>query len=89
MGLVSVAARVGGILSPYLSDLGSVSPNLHLLVFGAMTLSAGIFNLRLPETQGLALPETVQDMQKRMNQVSGDKKRDPKGGYHAVPQVQL
>ena len=48
------------------AQLGEVSTNLHLLVFGGLTLSAGLLNLRLPETQDLPLPETLEDMVKRL-----------------------
>ncbi len=65
MGVVSVAARAGGVVAPFLAQLGSVSPNLHFFVFGGLMFSAGLLNLRLPETQGLSLPETVQELLKR------------------------
>ena len=64
MGIVSVAARAGGILSPFLASLGQVQPNLHLLVFGLLTFTSGLFNLRLPETSGKPLPESLADMRK-------------------------
>ena len=62
MGLVSFAARVGGILSPYLAKLGGLLPNLHFVLFGTISLTSGYLNLRLPETQGRPLPETIADL---------------------------
>ena len=62
MGLVSVAARVGGILAPFIVSLGNVSDNLQFTVFGLMSLTAGILNLKLPETKGAQLPETVSEL---------------------------
>ena len=65
MGLVSSAARLGGILSPHLAKLGDVYPNLHFILFGLMGLTAGLLSLKLPETKGLPLSETVQDLRQR------------------------
>ena len=62
MGLVSVSARVGGILAPFIVTLGSLSPNLQFTVFGLMSLTAGLLNLKLPETRGARLPETVSEL---------------------------
>jgi len=65
MGLVSFAARVGGILSPYLAKLGSFGvPNLHFILFGTISLTSGYLNSRLPETAGRPLPETIEDLAK-------------------------
>jgi len=63
MGIMSVAARVGGILAPFIVLLGSVSTNLQFTVFGLLSLTAGLLNLRLPETLGSPLPDTMQDME--------------------------
>ncbi len=57
--------RVGGILAPFLVQLGDYSSNLHFLVFGVLMVSSGVLDMRLPETQGLPLPETIQDLLKR------------------------
>jgi len=71
MGLVSFAARIGGILSPYLAKLGSLWPNLHFVLFGLMALTSGLMNARLPETQGKPLPETIDDLVKMSSRNSG------------------
>ena len=65
MGVLSVASRFGGILTPFLCKLGDVSANLHFLVFGALMLSSGFLDLFLPETRGLPMPETIDDLLKR------------------------
>jgi len=41
-------------------------------VFGVLAVTAGLLNLRLPETLGKALPETISDML-----VGGDETRAP------------
>lgn len=62
MGIVSVSARIGGILAPFILMLGDVMPNLHFTALGFMTLLSGLLNLKLPETLGQAMPETVSDV---------------------------
>lgn len=62
MGIVSVAARFGGIVSPFILMLGDVVPNLQFTALGAMTFIAGLLNLKLPETMGQPMPESVADI---------------------------
>ena len=42
--------------------LGHVLPNLEFILFGTLATTAGILNLRLPETLGMELPETIEDL---------------------------
>ncbi|KAK4305397.1 hypothetical protein Pmani_022711 [Petrolisthes manimaculis] len=62
MGLVSVAARVGGMLAPFILMLGDVIPNLQFSALGLLTLMAAFLNMKLPETQGHPMPDTVADI---------------------------
>jgi len=62
MGLVSVAARVGGIMAPFIVSLGEVIPYLQFTVLGIMSLTAGMLNMKLPETAGRQLPDKVNDL---------------------------
>jgi len=62
MGLLSVGARLGGILAPFIVMLGDQHENLQFTVFGMLSLAAGLANLRLPETLGRPLPDTLADM---------------------------
>ena len=62
MGIVSVAARVGGIASPFILMLGDVYPSLQFTILGAVTFLSGVLNLKLPETLGKSMPETVSDI---------------------------
>ena len=62
MGLVSVAARVGGIMAPFIVSLGEFIPHLQFTVLGVMSLMGGLLNLRLPETAGRQLPDTITDL---------------------------
>ena len=77
MGLVSVAARVGGIIAPFIVLLGDAHSNLQFTVFGLLSLTAGVFNLWLPETQGRKLPDSVNDMLHfRMEDRLANKRKD-------------
>jgi len=62
MGLVSGVARIGAILAPFIVMAGEASPGLQFSVFGLLGLTGGLLALKLPETRGLPLPETVAEM---------------------------
>ncbi|XP_033115307.1 organic cation transporter protein-like [Anneissia japonica] len=59
MGLSSVAARVGGILSPFILEIESLWKHLPLVIFGCSSIAAGLLALFLPETNGKQLPESL------------------------------
>nr|KAI8758142.1 organic cation transporter protein-like [Biomphalaria glabrata] len=66
LGLSSVMARIGGILAPYIADLGHVISGdmavvLPLLIFGGASIFAGLLALLLPETANQTLPDTLKD----------------------------
>ncbi|GFN79332.1 organic cation transporter protein [Plakobranchus ocellatus] len=66
MGLCSLSARIGGILSPYIADLedvisGNWGVAVPLLIFGGLSVAAGLLVLFLPETSNRVLPDTVED----------------------------
>lgn len=62
LGLLSVFNRVGGVLAPQIVALGSVSPEIHFVIFGVLGLIAAGLTLLLPETLGKPLPETPEDI---------------------------
>ncbi|XP_055954333.1 organic cation transporter protein-like [Patella vulgata] len=66
LGFSSFCARAGGMMSPYIADLGTIVKGdfgtaLPLLVFGGSSVAAGLLSLLLPETLNQTLPETVED----------------------------
>nr|XP_022288014.1 organic cation transporter protein-like isoform X1 [Crassostrea virginica] len=73
MGVSSLCARIGGMISPYIAvinevvggDLGVAMP---LVVFGLFAFVAGLLALSLPETKGRHLPESIKDSIKYTNQ---------------------
>lgn len=63
MGIVSVAARIGGIVSPFVSLLDNFIPGLQFTILGIMMLISGLSALALPETGGHHLPETIEEIE--------------------------
>ncbi|ESO84074.1 hypothetical protein LOTGIDRAFT_108247 [Lottia gigantea] len=66
MGVSSFCARIGGMVSPYIADLGALVKGdfgtaLPLLVFGGVSVAAGLLSLYLPETLDKNLPESIED----------------------------
>ncbi|XP_071133797.1 organic cation transporter protein-like [Mytilus edulis] len=66
LGIAAFFARVGGMIAPYIIDIAAyiehdIGKATPLLIFGVTAIVAGIFALKLPETKGVALPETLED----------------------------
>ncbi|KAK6170919.1 hypothetical protein SNE40_019202 [Patella caerulea] len=67
LGVSATFSRLGGMVSPYIADLGllvggDLKTALPLIVFGSTTIAAGILSLFLPETLNRKLPETIEDV---------------------------
>ncbi|XP_070567249.1 organic cation transporter protein-like [Ptychodera flava] len=61
VGMCSMVGYIGGILSPQFLELQRVWAPLTLLIFGVLSVIAGILILPLPETPGQKLPETMME----------------------------
>ncbi|XP_069127358.1 organic cation transporter protein-like isoform X3 [Argopecten irradians] len=61
MGVSSMCARIGGMLAPQMLELKQVWGPLPLILFGGLSVSAGLLALLLPETAGKPLPQTIED----------------------------
>ncbi|XP_077977749.1 organic cation transporter protein-like [Glandiceps talaboti] len=62
LGVSSMCARIGGILSPYIMLLGDyVSLSLPFIIFGILSILAALLALLLPETLNHPLPETLEE----------------------------
>ncbi|GFN93714.1 organic cation transporter protein [Plakobranchus ocellatus] len=66
LGLCSFCARIGGILAPYIADLEHLTSGhwdvaVPLMIFGGLSVAAGLLVLFLPETSNRVLPDTVED----------------------------
>lgn len=64
LGLASLAARVGGMISPYATMFGSRFPWGPPVVFGAFAVLGTILLIWIPETTGKDLPNTVEDVKR-------------------------
>ena len=71
-----IIGRVGGIMAPFIVLLGDYHPNLQFTVFGILSLSSGLINLRLPETKGKKLPDSVKEMVMALESKKVKKRRD-------------
>ncbi|XP_030376006.1 organic cation transporter protein-like [Scaptodrosophila lebanonensis] len=61
LGASSMVARVGGILAPYVNILGEIWQPLPFLMCGALSFTAGLLSLLLPETHNKPMLETIAD----------------------------
>ncbi|XP_050394985.2 organic cation transporter protein [Patella vulgata] len=62
VGVASMSARIGGIMVPTMLDLRSIWTPLPLVIFGSLSIGAGILALLLPETTGEPLPQLLEDV---------------------------
>ncbi|XP_066942799.1 organic cation transporter protein-like isoform X2 [Macrobrachium rosenbergii] len=61
LGLCSTFARVGAMLAPFSSSLEEIYGPLPMIVFGSLSIVAGLLNCIMPETKKTLLPETIAD----------------------------
>ncbi|EDX06893.1 GD25780 [Drosophila simulans] len=61
VGVMSTFARFGAMLAPFVPLLASYYEPLPLLLFGTLSLVAGLLSLLLPETFNRKLPDTVEE----------------------------
>ncbi|KAG9347013.1 hypothetical protein JZ751_005940 [Albula glossodonta] len=63
LGACSMASKIGSTISPYFAYMGAHNKALPYIMMGLLTLMVGLLSLLLPETQGIALPEDVSQVQ--------------------------
>lgn len=76
VGITSTASRVGSIIAPYFVYLGAYNKVLPYILMGSLTILIGIVTLFFPESFGVILPETLEEMQKVKWFRSGKKTRN-------------
>ncbi|CAH1779040.1 unnamed protein product [Owenia fusiformis] len=64
VGTSSTCSRIGGIIAPYVSLLGTFSRFAPSIFFGLVSLLGGFIVLLLPETRDRPLPETLEDAER-------------------------
>ncbi|KAH9494641.1 hypothetical protein Btru_020360 [Bulinus truncatus] len=62
IGVASVSAGVGSIVAPIFLDFQTYYKPLPLIIFGAMSIVAGLLALLLPETAKKPLPQILDDI---------------------------
>ncbi|XP_035679931.1 organic cation transporter protein-like [Branchiostoma floridae] len=61
IGASSMWARVGGIISPFVQLSDTAWGPVPYLIFGALSVVAGLAAMLLPETLGVRLPDTLEE----------------------------
>ncbi|CAO2643090.1 Solute carrier family 22 member 5 [Lemmus lemmus] len=62
VGVSSTASRLGSILSPYFVYLGAYNRLLPYILMGSLTILTAILTLFFPESFGVPLPDTIDQM---------------------------
>ncbi|XP_006901544.1 PREDICTED: solute carrier family 22 member 11 [Elephantulus edwardii] len=64
-GVINSASRLGGVMGPLIRMTRQALPLLPPLSYGIVPIVSSFFLLVLPETQGLPLPDTVQNLERQ------------------------
>ncbi|KAH8247009.1 hypothetical protein KR032_006818 [Drosophila birchii] len=72
LGAASMVARISGMMAPFLNFLGTIWKPLPLLICGALSLTAGLLSLLLPETHNKPMLETIADGERFGKKTKGD-----------------
>ncbi|KAL4640530.1 solute carrier family 22 member 5-like isoform X2 [Arapaima gigas] len=63
LGAISMAARVGTIISPYIAFIGEHNKMAPYFIMGGLSIFVGFFCLLLPETKDKELPELISQVE--------------------------
>jgi MFS family permease len=61
VGICSTVARIGALSAPAIANLDSIYAPLPFLIMGGGAVVVGSLSFLLPETRGIALPETIEE----------------------------
>ncbi|XP_017655086.1 solute carrier family 22 member 11 isoform X2 [Nannospalax galili] len=71
-GFLSSMGRLGAMMGPLIRMAQQAVPLLPQLTYGAVAIVSSLVLLFLPETQGLPLPDTIQDLESRSTTARGN-----------------
>jgi OCT family organic cation transporter-like MFS transporter 4/5 len=63
VGTSVMFSRMGSMIAPMVITMQDISPSLPLIVLGVAALVETALILFLPETKGMPLPETIEDLE--------------------------
>ncbi|XP_036619747.1 solute carrier family 22 member 6-like isoform X1 [Trichosurus vulpecula] len=81
LGMGSMMARVGSIISPLVNMTGEFYPALPSLIYGAVPIAGGAVTFFLPETLNMPLPDSVEELKARRR----GKKKQKEEGEQTIP----
>ena len=62
-GFLQSAGRLGAVIGPLIMMTRQALPLLPPISYGVISIAASLIVLFLPETRGLPLPDTIQDLE--------------------------
>nr|XP_033811623.1 solute carrier family 22 member 6-A-like [Geotrypetes seraphini] len=78
LGLGQTMARVGGIVAPIVKMTSEYMSSLPPIIYGGAPLVSGIIACFLPETKDQPLPETIEEVEERLNKLKNTEEMQEK-----------
>ncbi|XP_076013203.1 solute carrier family 22 member 13-like [Genypterus blacodes] len=76
VGLGALSSRVGSMVSPLVNMLATYHWSVPIVIFGSFTMFSGALCYMLPETRGIALPDSVDEAEANRNRTTVKNLRD-------------